>query len=135
MKTWILALAMMMGITVSAQEKREQLKPEQRAELHVKKLTLDLDLTKEQQDDLKKFLTDKNKENERYRSGREEGKKMSADERFALRNKMLDDKIAMKSKMRQLLRPEQFSKWESMKTERKHKITKRNKKLKKHQRR
>lgn len=135
MKTWILALAMMMGITVCAQEKREQLKPEQRAELHVKKLTLDLDLTKEQQDDLKKFLTDKNKENEGYRSRREEGKKMSADERFALRNKMLDNKIAMKSKMKQLLRPEQFSKWESMKTERMQKITKRNKKLKKHQRR
>ena len=47
MKTWILAMAMMVAVGVNAQDKKERpepLKPEQRVELQVKKMTLALDL-------------------------------------------------------------------------------------------
>jgi periplasmic protein CpxP/Spy len=51
MKTWILGVMMMAGMAMSAQhrgEKRDHLKPEQRAELRAKEMTLALDLNEKQ---------------------------------------------------------------------------------------
>jgi protein CpxP len=121
MKTWILAAVMMAGLTLSAQEKgeqREPLKPEQRAELHAKKMTLALDLNEKQQKDLQKLFTEQNKKAEQFKAqrktGNETANKMTADERFAMQNKMLDEKIAMKADMKKILNSDQFAKWEKM---------------------
>lgn len=142
MKTWILAAAMIMGLSLSAQpkdEKHEPLKPEQRAELQVKKLTLALDLNDKQQKELKDLFTAKAKEHAAKRAEmkakREAGAKPTADERFAMQNKRLDEQIAMKKDLKRILSPEQYNKWEILKHERKEKITKHRENFKKRARR
>lgn len=130
MKTWILAMAMMVAVGVNAQDKKERpepLKPEQRVELQVKKMTLALDLNSEQQKNIEKLLLDKSKERqlarEHYKTQKQAGKKLTSDERFAMRSKMLDDKIAMKSAMKNILTKEQFEKFDKMKKKKHHKMT------------
>jgi protein CpxP len=138
MKTWILAAVMMMGLTISAQHrdgKHEPLKPEQRAELRAKQMTLALNLNDKQQKDVQKLIFERSKKMEQARAqrkaDREAGKKLTADERFALKNRRLDEQIAMKAEMRKILSAEQFAKWETIQKERQHKITNRHKNFKK----
>jgi len=136
MKTWILAMAMMAGVTMSAQadknfkldnkrpgkEHHEPFTPEQRAELKVKQLTLALDLSNKQQKEMQKLLLDQNKDREQFikslKANAASGKKPSADERFAMQTKRLDAQIAMQREVRKVLTEDQFSKYEEMKTAR-----------------
>ena len=53
---------------------------------------------------------------------KEEEKKRNADEQFEMQNKMLDDQIAMKNKIKTILSPEQFEKWNSLKEKHKGKF-------------
>lgn len=135
MKTWILALMMVIGIGASAQHGRErhtQFTPEQRAELQAKRMTLALDLNEKQQNDLQKIFTDRNKKAEQFKSqikaNKEAAKKLTNDEKFAMRNRILDEKIAMKAEMKKILNADQYTKWESMKEHQKHKFRKRHQK-------
>ena len=51
MRTWILAAIMLVGLSAAAQpgdRQRERLTPEQRVELQVKRMTLELDLNDKQ---------------------------------------------------------------------------------------
>lgn len=138
MKTWILALMMVVGLGASAQEREhrhEPFKPEQRAELQAKKMTLALDLNEKQQKDIQKLLVDRNKKAGDFKikakANKEAGKKLTADERFEMKNRMLDEQIAMKAEMKKILNADQFEKWEKIKKHRKenfrreHKIRKR----------
>jgi periplasmic protein CpxP/Spy len=153
MKTWIVAMAMMMGVTMSAQEhgrkhhgekgpekeQRDPLTPEQHAELRAKKLTLALDLTDKQQAELQKVFTeqgkDRQKEMEQRKANHEAGKKPTAEEHFAMETKRLDSQIAGQRKIKNILSAEQYAKFEQMKHERHEKITKGLKKFKKNHRR
>ena len=142
MKTWILAMTMMMGLALNAQEKRERPEPlttEQRTELQVKRMTLALDLNEQQQKEVSKLLLEKGKQKEALRkqhmANKKAGKKMTADERFAMKSHILDEKIEMKAAMQQILTPEQLEKLSKMKDQRKGKITKHNKKFKMHPKR
>ena len=146
MKTLILAAAMMMGVAATAQEKkerREPLKPEQRVELRVKKMDLELDLNDKQQAEIQKLMLQRAKKVAEFKSQRkadkaiskEAAKKLTADERFAMRSKALDGRIAMKEEMKRILTAEQFAKWETMKKDRHGKVTKKHKKIKKQVRR
>jgi len=150
MKTWILAMAMMVVMVVNAQrgnrqfddakgfdkEHRDNFTPEQRTELKVKKLTLDLDLTDKQQKDLQKLMlaaeTQRAQFMAQHKADREAGKKLTDDEKFALKTKRLDDQIAMKREVKKILTTEQLAKFEKVQEERHEKITKEDKKLKKH---
>lgn len=142
MKAWILAAVMILGLTATAQkrehERGERLTPEQRVELQVKKLTLELDLNKKQQGEIKQLLTTKSIEREKMMEKRKAEKEAEAqrnsEERFAMRSKMLDEKIAMKAEMKKILNEEQFNKFEELEKERQKKLTKRVKKLKKRDR-
>lgn len=132
-------MAMMVGITASAQEKKtrpEPLNNEQRTELQVKRMTLALDLNENQQKDMQKLMLERNKKREQlkndFKANKAESKKLTADERFSMQTKMLDEKIAMKDEMKKMLTAEQFAKWETIKKDRKGKITKKGKKFKKH---
>ncbi|MGQ2982011.1 hypothetical protein [Flavobacterium sp.] len=148
MKTWILALAMVAAVTVNAQhgerrhedgmhgrEKAERFTPEQRTELQVKKMTLDLDLTEKQQKDIKAYFLEKAKEKEKVaaviKADRDAGKKPTDDERFAMKSKMLDEKIATKAFLKRTLNPEQLIKLEHIKNDRSEKITKKHENFKK----
>lgn len=144
MKIWILATVMMMGVAVTAQEKRERqepMKPEQRAELRVKQMDLSLDLNEKQEKELQKLFAEKAKQSDQVKAQRkaaravEADKPLSADQRFEAKKKGLDERIAMKAEVKKILTTDQFTKWEAMKKERGGKITKSDKKLKNQRRR
>lgn len=129
MKTWILAIVILTGITVNAQQKKERAEPftpEQRVELQVKKLTLALDLTDKQQKEMKTLLLSRDAEKQQVIENlktRNHNQKLTTDERFAMKNKALDKKIAMKAEMKKILTKEQMEKFEMM-SAKQHHITK-----------
>ena len=147
MKTWILAMVMMVGMAMSAQpgdrkfddvrghgkERRENFTPEQRTELKVKKLTLDLDLSDKQQKDLQKLFlaaeTQKAQLMAQHKADREAGKKLADDEKFALKAKRLDNQIALKREVKKILSAEQYASFEKAKDEKRGNVTKEHKKL------
>lgn len=119
----------MAGMTIMAQPRNnkhqgngmEQFTPEQRTELHVKKLTLELDLNESQQKEMKAFIADKNAKMAAHRTAmktmKEKGTKLTSDERFAMKSKMLDEQIATKKRMQKILNEKQFEKWTALKEE------------------
>jgi hypothetical protein len=126
MKKLIIAALLVVGIAAFAQNRKEmgnrpdrsemeKFSPEQRTQLMVKKLTLDLDLNAKQQEEVKQIIADQEEKREAMRAERKIRKagaeKLNTDEQFAMQNKMLDEKIAMKNKMKTILSPEQFEKW------------------------
>ena len=86
-------------------------------------MTLELDLDEKQQKEIKTILVEQSKKREtkiaEMKAKKEKGEKPTADERFAMKNEMLDNQIAMKAKMKRILKPEQFAKWEEKQSERK----------------
>lgn len=128
MKNFItLALIATIGLSTYAQEKKERqakheghpmekFTPEQRNELMLKKMTLELDLNANQQKDMGKLIAEQNAKREAFMKKRKEKtEKPTSDEMFAMKSKMLDEQIAMNSKMKKILSPEQFKKWDEMK--------------------
>lgn len=100
----------------SEKGKTEHFTPEQQNELMLKKMTLELDLSSKQQSEMKSMIAEKTAKKEAMMKDRKENKtKLTSDERFAMKSKMLDEQIAAKAKMKNLLSPEQFAKWEKMK--------------------
>src|SRR5262245_38009821 len=117
MKNIIIAVVMMVSLTTFAQDKKMQgegFTPEQKAELHVKKMTLALDLNDRQQKEMKKLLTEQSKKREEAKAKRlamkDSDKKPTNDELFAMKSKMLDDQIAFKSEMKKILSDKQMEK-------------------------
>ena len=144
MKTWMLALALAIGISANAQERRQKhdhvkMTPEQRTELQTKQMALTLDLNDKQMADIKKLLADRNTKAEAFKNSRkadrEAGKKLSSNEKFELKSKMLDNQIAMKREMKKILNEEQYTKWEKTKKNKVHKMKKRHQNFKKERRR
>ena len=115
MKKLIVTIVLVISSLSFAQEK-SKLSPEQQTELQVKKMTLDLDLDANQQNEIKTILLEQNKKRAtkiaELKEKKKQGVKLSADEKFALKNKMLDEKIEHKARMKKILKPEQFQKWE-----------------------
>lgn len=119
----------MAGMTIMAQPRdnkhqrngMDQFTLEQRSELQVKKLTLELDLNESQQKEMKAFIADKNTKMEAHKTAmkamKEKGTKPTSDERFAMKSKMLDEQIAAKKRMQKILNEKQFEKWTALKEE------------------
>jgi hypothetical protein len=127
MKRLIAAALLVVGMTTFAQVEKKpetrrsgmaKLSPTQRNELVLKKMTLDLDLNASQQKEMGKIIAEKDAKREAEKAKHEEmikaNKKPTADEIFAMKNKMLDEEIAMKARVKKILSPEQFEKWEKM---------------------
>jgi hypothetical protein len=116
----------MVGMTVLAQERNrkqygnemEQFTPEQRSQLQLKKLTLELDLNESQQKEMKVFIADMNTKKEAHRAAmkerKEKGTKPTSDERFSMKIKMLDEQIATKKRVEKILNPKQYEKWSEL---------------------
>ena len=130
MKKLALIVLLVVGLSTYAQEgkkqerqgaERERLSPEQRNQLQLKKLTLELNLNESQQKEIAKILeeqsTKRQAEMATFKANKEKGVKPTAEERFAMKNKKLDEAIALKAKVQKVLTPEQFKKWEDMKKE------------------
>ena len=132
MKKIITIILLVFAFTLTAQAQKgkkkmraEKLSTEQQTILAVKKMTLSLDLTASQQNELKPLVTkkisDRKAHYKKMKATQKERKKLSADERFAKVNERLDNQIAMKRKMKNILNEEQFEKFEKTNKNRKKK--------------
>ena len=130
MKKLALIVLLVVGLSTYAQEgkkqerqgaERERLSPEQRNQLQLKKMTLDLNLNESQQKEIAKILEEQSikrqAEMATFKANKDKGVKPTTEERFAMKNKKLDEAIAVKAKVQKVLTPEQFKKWEDMKKE------------------
>ncbi|WP_299058658.1 hypothetical protein [uncultured Polaribacter sp.] len=118
----ILVLVFAITFTTQAQKKKEYKRPklttEQHTNLAIKKMTLALDLSEQQQNEIKPILMEKMAERkaamEKRKASKEDKKRPTADEMYAMQMQRLDNQIAMKSKMKSILNKEQFEKFEKM---------------------
>lgn len=129
----ILSILLVLGlvITSSAQkrkEKKDQFTVEQRTELTLKKMTLHLDLSKGQQNKIRPLIAESIAK-KKNRKSREEMKKLTKDERFQLKMKELDAKIALKNRMKNILDNQQFEKYEKHLTRKHKRMSKRKMKI------
>ena len=135
MKKLIIAALLVVGMSAFAQDKKEMEKrhhrdemgkftPEQRNQLMLKKMTLELDLNASQQKEMGKVIAEKSAKMEarmkEMKANKDSSTKPTSDEMFARKNRMLDEQIAMKERMKKILTPEQFKKWENRKGKRHH---------------
>ncbi|WP_298154396.1 hypothetical protein [Flavobacterium sp.] len=139
MKKMIAMAILMTGMVSFAQQKPatqrnerppvEKLTPEQRKELRLKQLTLKLDLNASQQKEMATVIAEmdakRDAARENFKKQKDSGKKLTADERYALKNKMLDEQIALKARLKKFLNEEQMKKWEKIKDDRKQNFKKR----------
>lgn len=133
-----LAITLVIILTVSlngfAQEpdqtrpERARMSTEQRNQLHLKRMTLELDLSLAQQKEMAIVIAEESAKRETRMSEmkKERGikKELTADEQFVRKNQMLDDQIARKAKMKKILNDKQFEKWEANGQKKQHKIHK-----------
>lgn len=144
MKKTIVLAFLLLGLITVAQEKPVNIKgkqvkmerhqnmtAEQKAELEVKRLTLNLDLTAKQQIEIQKLVLAQAqkkavRQNER-KEKRAKGQKPTDEERFLNKSKMLDTQIAMKAEFKKILTPEQMIKFEELKANRAEKMQERRK--------
>lgn len=144
MKKTIVLAFLLLGLITVAQEKPVNIKgkqvkmerhqnmtAEQKAELEVKRLTLNLDLTAKQQTEIQKLVLAQAqkkavRQNER-KEKRAKGQKPTDEERFLNKSKMLDTQIAMKAEFKKILTPEQMIKFEELKANRAEKMQERRK--------
>ena len=143
MKKLIFTLALIISLSFvgMAQEKEsgkrestEKLSAEQRNSLLLKTMTLNLDLTASQQKEIAPIIAEQTTKMDAKRSemkARKEAKKLlTANEKFEMKNKSLDNQIEMKAKMKKILNAEQIQKWEANKEKRKTQMQKKEKKNK-----
>ena len=118
----ILVLVFCFTLTTQAQKKRKEKRPqlsvEQHSELAIKKMTLALDLSTKQQNEIMPLLkaqaTERKAAMEKRKEMRKNKTKPTADEMYAMKNKQLDNRIAFKNKMKDILNKDQFEKYEKM---------------------
>lgn len=125
MKNVMVLFVLFLSITGLAQDRknsmhaeRAQFTPEQRTELKVKKLTLELDLSAKQQKEITVLVTEQQAKRQAMKAEmqnkRADNKKLTSDEKFVLKRNALDAQIAHKNEMKKVLNSEQFEKWEKM---------------------
>ncbi|MBF2708139.1 hypothetical protein [Flavobacterium soyangense] len=129
MKKLIIAALLVIGFTAFAQDGKEignradrdgmeKMSPEQRNQLMLKKMTLELDLNAKQQEQVKQIIAEQSAKRDAVKAEhmamKQDNEKPTADEQFAMKNKMLDNQIAIQNKMKSILSPEQFKDWKSM---------------------
>lgn len=135
MKKLALIVLLVVGLSTYAQEGKQQVRKggerekfslEQRSELQLKRLTLELNLNASQQKEMGILIAEQSKKREaamtERKANKEKGVKPSADERFKKQSERLDEEAAMKAKVQKILTADQFKKWEDMKKENREKV-------------
>ncbi|WP_298237930.1 DUF4890 domain-containing protein [uncultured Algibacter sp.] len=128
MKKLVLIIVALLAIQVGAQEPKrdghkkgqamKNLSAEEIANLKTKKMTLHLELNESQQKEIYDInlanATTRKAHMESRKAKKESGdaQKPSKEDRLKMANALLDHKIAMKAKMKEILNEEQFAKWE-----------------------
>ncbi len=110
---------------------KENFTPEQRADLHTKKMTLALNLNEAQQAKVKALFL-KEAKNRPERTERK-AEIMTAEQKYTRKSEILDRRIAFKKEMATILTPEQMAKWEQHHEQmRDHKMDKKHSENRKH---
>ncbi|GEP49365.1 hypothetical protein FNO01nite_00370 [Flavobacterium noncentrifugens] len=135
MKNLFMAALLMVGMASFAQEKTaplqkreqtEKMTPEQRNELKLKRMTVELGLNEKQQKEMSVLISEQTEKRDATHKERVANKvngvKPTADEQFKKESQMLDEKKDMLDKMKKILTPEQYAKWDKMNSERKGKM-------------
>lgn len=129
MKKLIVAAFMVVSISTFAQEQNgrpnrgemEQLSPEQRTEKQLKKLTSDLGLNEQQQKQMSAILAEQNQKRDAFRAERKDRKAEDVKPTDAQRGEMIDKmkkgRAEVTEKIKSILTPEQFEKFNKMKDE------------------
>ena len=99
--------------------KENEFTPEQQAIIKTKQMVLQLDLNNFQENQLL-ALNEKRAENrqklmESHRAMKEGEEKLSSDERFNMKNKMLDAQITYQNEIKKVLEVKQFEEWRTSK--------------------
>lgn len=124
MKNLFIAVILLTAIGASAQpfekSKRPDFTPSQIAELQTKKMTLELELTKNQQQQIleinKRNAIERKQIIEKRKDFKEKGVKPNSDELFKIRSAQLDNQIALQNKMKTILNEQQFKAWKKNRT-------------------
>ena len=86
--------------------------------IKVKKMTLELELTEAQQNKLTpvltKHITERKAQLDKRKKGKGEEKKIEANNRFQIANKILDRKIIFQKEMKTILNEEQFNRFKEL---------------------
>ncbi|MGB5819868.1 MAG: hypothetical protein WBG90_10335 [Saonia sp.] len=129
MKKVFLTLVLLAGFTAMAQrgeghghhrDAMMDMTPEQVSTLQTKKMTLLLELTTKQQEQIQEINLENAKlrrtKMEERKATKEEGerKKPTSEERFAMLEQQLDHQIAVQAEVKQILTDEQFDLWKKM---------------------
>lgn len=121
MKKVFLFLTLCISALTYAQERNgavEKMNAEQQTILQVKRMTLALDLSLKQQEDIKSLLLERAQKKAAHqlaqKTKKEKGEKPTASEKFEMHSQLLDAQIEFKSKMKKILSEEQFKKWEKL---------------------
>ncbi|CAL2057139.1 hypothetical protein [Tenacibaculum sp. 190524A05c] len=134
MKKIVVALiALSLSFTVSAQKRKKgsDFTVEQKTELALKKMTLDLDLSDRQANKIRPLLAEKISDRSEHRKNKkvkkEDRKRLSSDERFKREMARLDKMIAFKANMKDILNDDQYERFEKIAAHKKHKMKRRGK--------
>lgn len=124
MKKVVFVLITLIAFNAQAQKgphhKKSDLTPEQMATTRTKQMTLALDLSEAQQSD----VLDLNVKNaEKFSKSKGERKELTEEERYEMKNKMLDAQIANQRAMRKILNDDQYPQWRKMQRSKMHKMS------------
>ena len=125
MKNLFLAALLIVGITAFAQDKtekrpnRESMTKEQKVDFQVKRMTKDLNLNEKQAKEIEALVS---KQVDKREAKKAEMKDDKAKDRAEMKAEMEANQTAMSAELKKILTPEQFSKWEKNRDERKEKM-------------
>jgi hypothetical protein len=125
MKNILLPLVFMLAIvTAQAQIKTDRsenrrelaanLNPEDVASIQAKRMTLALDLSDNQEKEIAELLTARRTNRKENEVTREDFKAMSAEQKLAMKEKQMDERIAIKRAFKKILNDEQYTEFEKM---------------------
>lgn len=126
MKKVVFVLIVLLAFNAKAQRgehhKKNDLTPEQIATMRTKQMTLALDLSEAQQNDV---LVLNAKNAEKFSKPKGERKELTKEERFEMKNNMLDTQIANQRAMKNILNEAQYMYWKKIQKSRINKMRKR----------
>jgi len=123
------AIVLLLTISVNAQRndnrqrKGTDFTPEQTATLQTKRMALNLDLNESQQKQVYDLMKEKAIEREKVRTERLEqriaGTSLTSEQKFDIQNQRIENQIAQKATMKNILSKDQYEKWSEMMEQRK----------------
>ncbi len=114
MKKLFLAVTILGVVLTTSAQKKANFTAEQKAALKTKQLTLALDLTNSQQDEIYELQVNAIKKHQEKKEGKADRNSLSDTQKYEMRMQHLDEKIAIKQKYKSILNEKQYEKWEKM---------------------